>query len=250
MAAARNTGLDAATGDYIAFSDSDDYMQPDTFEIAYKEITKDDYDLAIFGSYNVGEYVKPSFKKNTQYTVTIPEKHFIQKCNYGEDLIIWNKLYKKSTITSVRFDTEMFGTDDMYFNLCIAHMVKKYVIMNVRLYYWRQHANSSSKSKATAAKMICGYYKIVEKIYNSPKTPAFSSLEQKLIFSCRLIALLSAYVVVNYGYDELLYSSKLINDLYSRRLIDFSHSEFFLEKIIIATFVIVGKVQNLFGFSK
>jgi glycosyltransferase involved in cell wall biosynthesis len=253
MAAARNTGLDAATGDYIAFSDSDDYMQPDTFEIAYKEITKNDYDLAIFGVYNPEEHEKPSLKKNTQYTITIPEKHFLHEFDDTEHFTgieVWNKLYKRSTIVSVKFDPELFGVDDLYFSLCIAHLIKKYIIINAKLYYWRQHANSCSKSRAMIEKIVDGYCKIVEKIYCSSKFSASPNNEQKLMLNCRLIAFLSARLVVNYGYDELLYASKRINDIYSRGFIDLSHPESFIEKIIVATFVIVGKVQNLFGFSK
>lgn len=36
VACARNTGLDAATGDYIAFVDADDWVEPDMFEKMYR----------------------------------------------------------------------------------------------------------------------------------------------------------------------------------------------------------------------
>ncbi|MDR2781731.1 MAG: hypothetical protein LBB21_04755, partial [Holosporaceae bacterium] len=216
----------------------------------YKEITKDDYDLVTFGAYKAEEHDKPVFKKNTQYTVTVPKDHFAHELRTNFSFVVWNKIYKRSVIASVRFDTELFGTDDAYFNICISHLIKRYAAIDARLYCWRQYVSSSSKSRITAQKIVDGLYKITEKIHCSTQTPAFSSQEQRLFSSCMFISLLSSHVIVNYGCDEFFYTSKLINDLYSRGLIDFSHSKSFLEKIIVAPFIIVGKVQNLFGSSK
>ena len=45
LSGARNTGLKHATGEYICFIDSDDYVEKDYVEYLYKLIVKDDYDL-------------------------------------------------------------------------------------------------------------------------------------------------------------------------------------------------------------
>jgi glycosyltransferase involved in cell wall biosynthesis len=46
----RNTGLDAARGDYIAFIDDDDWCEPDFLEFLYKLSTENDADIAICGA--------------------------------------------------------------------------------------------------------------------------------------------------------------------------------------------------------
>ena len=46
---ARNTGIDAATGDYICFFDSDDYVEPDTLEVCVTAAVTNEADMVIFG---------------------------------------------------------------------------------------------------------------------------------------------------------------------------------------------------------
>lgn len=46
---ARNAGLDAATGEYICFFDSDDYIAPDTIEKALRTAASQDADVVLFG---------------------------------------------------------------------------------------------------------------------------------------------------------------------------------------------------------
>ena len=50
---ARNTGIEYATGEYICYFDSDDYVDTQTIELAYGEIKKNNADMAIFGHYIV-----------------------------------------------------------------------------------------------------------------------------------------------------------------------------------------------------
>lgn len=51
---ARNSGIEAATGEYIGFVDSDDYIEPDMYEALYTAAKKKDADLAISGLSFVG----------------------------------------------------------------------------------------------------------------------------------------------------------------------------------------------------
>ena len=48
-AAARNAGLDAATGDYIAFTDADDHVAPDMLEKLYAALTASGADMSLCG---------------------------------------------------------------------------------------------------------------------------------------------------------------------------------------------------------
>ena len=50
---ARNTGIDCAAGAYICFFDSDDYIAPNTIELAYKLARRERAEFVIFGMTNV-----------------------------------------------------------------------------------------------------------------------------------------------------------------------------------------------------
>lgn len=50
---ARNTGIENASGEYICFFDSDDYIDPSTIEKAYNTAQKNNSDMVLFGHYDV-----------------------------------------------------------------------------------------------------------------------------------------------------------------------------------------------------
>ena len=50
---ARNFGLKKATGEYIGYVDSDDYVELDMYEKLYNKAKESNFDIVVCGSYNV-----------------------------------------------------------------------------------------------------------------------------------------------------------------------------------------------------
>ena len=70
LSAARNTGIAAATGDYIMFVDSDDYLQPNVLGALMEQVERDNLDVLRFRYQNVresGEVFVPHEGMKTDY---------------------------------------------------------------------------------------------------------------------------------------------------------------------------------------
>ena len=57
----RNFGIDKATGKYIMFLDSDDYLDVNACDKLYKKAVKEKSDLVVFDFYRVEDYLKEVF---------------------------------------------------------------------------------------------------------------------------------------------------------------------------------------------
>lgn len=139
---ARNTALDIATGDFIAFVDSDDYINEFMFE-EMLNLVNDDIDIVECDYVNVKNnynFLK-SDSNCSQKTYTNLEamKEHILESNFKQ--VIWNKVYRKSTIGDVRFP-ENSKIDDEFFTYKVIGNANKLVHINKILYAYRQNPNS------------------------------------------------------------------------------------------------------------
>ncbi len=112
LSAARNTGMQAATGDYVYFMDSDDYMKPGCLETFAREIVRHQ-DVDIF----MGQIEK--VKDHSIFLAQFKEPTLISGRNEilmhmltGKIYIeAWNKFIKRSLIT----DHQIFFKEGIYF---------------------------------------------------------------------------------------------------------------------------------------
>lgn len=105
---ARNTAIEAAKGEYIAFVDGDDWVEPDMYENMYKAIQKAGADLAIC-SYK--QILKEHIEDPSDDTLLFLEKGEALECFIRETEeirirnAVWNKLIKKELLKELRFPT-------------------------------------------------------------------------------------------------------------------------------------------------
>lgn len=140
---ARNRALDIARGDFVAFVDSDDYIAPTMYEFLH-DLFRDDIDIVECGFHTV-------YDDNVEFdNITAPfeMKKFSAEEAVMENIrdrifrqLIWNKLYRKSTIDDVRFPTDS-KIDDEFWTYRVLANARKLVYTNKRLYAYRQQENS------------------------------------------------------------------------------------------------------------
>lgn len=100
LSAARNSGTEAATGDYIYYLDSDDYISNDCIEILSKPLIDGKYDV-IIGNYQTTENPAKSFDL-FDITGAITDNHTIFQ-QYAErhlPVMAWNKLCSREFLTT------------------------------------------------------------------------------------------------------------------------------------------------------
>ena len=90
---ARNYGIKVATGEFISFVDSDDYIELNMVEKMYIKAKKDKSDIVICGNYNVSENY---LHKKQDYFTSNYNTNF-ENALFGK-MAVWNKLYKKNII--------------------------------------------------------------------------------------------------------------------------------------------------------
>lgn len=138
----RNMGLEKATGDYIGFIDSDDYISEDYYEKMINKMLKDNADICVCDMNLVYE------KNDTSLTVSCGGKEKIDFINKGLAASCCNKLFKKNIITSYQF-SEGKVNEDLAVVLPIVIKANKVVYENSVAYNYVQRENSIQNSKIT-----------------------------------------------------------------------------------------------------
>lgn len=159
-AAARNLGLKSATGDYVIFFDSDDYMDITALEKLYQNITDKNADISICKSYEF--YDENKEKRVIEYaiknnlldnkTVFSPQevsKYIFQFCVGWP----WDKLYRREFVLKNRLTFQnLHHSNDTRFVLLSLACADKISIIDNSLMYHRTTKNSLSNSKVKAPK--------------------------------------------------------------------------------------------------
>lgn len=137
---ARNLGLRKATGKFITFVDSDDYLEPGIYSNALNSFTEDT-DIVMFGVNTVNEngtVISTEKFLSRIYSADEIVKEFVSKLKTA----VWNKIFRAEILENVEFPVEYRHNEDMVF--CCRCLTRHTNLLTIPLvgYNYVKHSGS------------------------------------------------------------------------------------------------------------
>ena len=165
-ASARNEGLKVATGDYIGFIDSDDWIENDTFEYSVNLINANEADIVQFGFEMANNFPKKIVQQEEELKVYYG-KDALEYLMYSSTtgtagFVIWRCLFRADVLKNVLFRDTMVN-EDMDWKYRAFSNCKKLMVSNQKKYFYFQ--SDDSLSSGGLKKKDFGLFDSVEALY-------------------------------------------------------------------------------------
>ena len=144
LSAARNTGMDAATGDYLSFLDSDDELTDDCIERLVEPLNKEWYDMVVGDASGYEKDETDHWRKTDFWELNISDNTLLRGTSilstFGKKWkwSAWSKLYRSDFVNSncIRFKEGLLF-EDMLWGFMIASLASSVYLLNHSIYLYK-----------------------------------------------------------------------------------------------------------------
>lgn len=186
LSAARNRGLDAAEGEYIAFVDSDDYILEDMYKKMLDKLLDYNVDLCVCQwQYEFSDGRQVVKRKNIDPTIygrkaSLEFARFLYMGNYENGVVVaaWNKLYRRALLDTIHFEGRIHE-DDAFNGRIMAKNISVYV-MEEQFYVYAQNGDSLTNKPFSANKFF--FLDVLAERRELFKSDAFIRQETELLY--------------------------------------------------------------------
>lgn len=173
LSAARNTGVDATTGDYVLFLDGDDELARDGVEKLVKPMMKDTSIEMVVGNveyvsdgYPIPKILQRREKRKEQSVLAFKEA----RASYFDKGVLpiaaWNKLVKRDFLIlhDLKFEEGFLHEDRVWTHFVMKHLRRLYFVEDVTYrYYVRPDSISTGKKVEANKRHFSVVYDIISK---------------------------------------------------------------------------------------
>lgn len=146
VSAARNRGLEVASGDYIMFCDSDDRYELTLCEKVENKIEETDADVICYAHQEIFQGEK--YLSDLKFVEELNKKNIKDEITkrVGFQVYIWNKAFRKELITknNIKFQKDLKNAEDMLFCCSVYFLNPTYAYIPEILYYYTKDGNGDT----------------------------------------------------------------------------------------------------------
>ena len=186
LSAARNLGLKEARGDYIGFVDSDDWIEPEMYEVLLRGVEETGADIGVCGFWvedqrtNIHHTKPQPLEQARLLTGTDSLRRLINGYIYNR---VWNKLYRKGLYDSISFP-EGKNYEDIALMYKLLAKAKGTVICSNIEYHYRVRDDSICQTNS-GKNLMDGVDAMISRYYYYKNIPElFKDCEDNLLCTC------------------------------------------------------------------
>lgn len=149
LSVARNAGIDAARGEWLAFVDSDDFLAPDCYERLFAAAEDAQADIAVCSVCRVDDTgVSLPGQWEALPKQTLFARDALSRLSDPSMLVVWNKIFRREFFQTLRFP-EGHLNEDVFICVAVFRQARCVVTIPDRLYHYRRSPGSITTQPRT-----------------------------------------------------------------------------------------------------